>query len=203
MKTTPAQRKAMDRYLAKRRAWYEAQPAEYRERFTQNGQPRKVTSPNASITRLVRETTKYRTLQQLITAVKNHEITRESLPPQLQQRIYPGTGNGRDCRHKDQYGESLEQMGKRLGISREAVRTRILRWGSPEHHARPQRVLGQKTYSSPTSFISARLLRVWGYDSLEQLAQLRDSELLALWSFGPHRLKKLRALYPPSQEPAQ
>lgn len=193
MKSTPAQRQAMARYLAKRRAWYEAQPAEYRERFTQTGKPRHL----PPITRLVRDTTKYRNLQQLITAVQQGEITRESLSPQLQQWIYPGCGNG--FKHKDQYGESLEQMGKRLGISREAVRLRILRWGSPEHSAKPPRGWIQKTHC-PTSFISARMLRVWGYDSVAQLAQLKDSELLRLWSFGPNRLKRLRALYPAPQE---
>lgn len=139
--TTTKQQK----YNAKRRAWYEAQPAEYRERFTQLGQPRKRMS------------------------------------------------------HKDQYGETLIEMGKRLGISREAVRLRIQRWGSPEYSAKPPRGYIQKTHC-PTSFIGARMLRVWGYDSVAQLAQLKDKELLRLWSFGPRRLKRLRALYPAPQE---
>ena len=97
-------------------------------------------------------------------------------------------------RHKIHYGESLAQMGKRLGISREAVRLRIKRWGSPEHSARPIYHKGQRTNATPT--ISARMLRVWGYDSITQLAQQPDSELLRLWSFGHRRLARLRQLYP-------
>jgi len=98
--------------------------------------------------------------------------------------------------HKKQYGESLQQMGKRLGITKEAVRRRILRWGSPEHSACPIKVPGERTYSSPTSFISARKLRYWGYDSLAQLAQQSDREILGLYHMSPRLLKMLRALYP-------
>ena len=47
-------------------------------------------------------------------------------------------------RHKIHYGESLAQMGQRLGISREAVRRRIKQWGSPEHSARPIYHKGQR-----------------------------------------------------------
>ena len=198
-----ASRINMDRYWTRQRALYRAQPPEYRSQFTQLGHPRKVLGPNGAITRLIRETTKYRNLSEVRTAVRQGEIQHESLPTQLQQRIYKSTGTGTGINHKTQYGETLSQMGKRLGISREAVRLRILRWGSPEHHARPSRVLSERNLSSPTSFISARLLRAWGYDSLEQLAQLRDSELLALWSFGPNKLKRLRALYPAPQEAAR
>ena len=192
MKTAPAQRRALERYFAKQRAWYRAQPLEHRLRFTRGGKPRK----KGALDMLIRDTTKYRNLGEVRTAVQNHEITHGSLPPPLQQRIHPGTGNGQ--KHKDQYGESLEQMGKRLGISKEAVRMRIIRWGSPEHSAKPKRVLGQKTYASPTSFISARKLRCWGYDSLAQLAQQSDNEILKLYHMSPRLLKMLRALYPSS-----
>jgi len=197
-----ASRICMARYWSRQRALYSAQTPEYRSQFTQLGHPRKALGPNGAITRLIRETTKYRNLSEVRSAVQRGEITHGSLPTQLQQRIPKSTGTGNGINHKKQYGETLEQMGKRLGISREAVRTRIQRWGSPEHSAKPSRVLSERTYSSPTSFISARLLRVWGYDSITQLAQQPDSELLGLWAFGPNKLKRLRALYPTHTEVA-
>ena len=194
---TPAQREARRNWAAKHhaklRAWYLAQPAEYRDRFTQLGSPRREVGRLTELTRFIRETTKYRNLVQVRSAVQRGEITWGSLPPRLQQKISRGTGTGTGIDHKKQYGESLEQMGRRLGISREAVRTRLTRWGSPEHRPPCE---GPRTNAVTPDFISAHMLRVWGYDSIAQLAQLSDSELLELWSFGPHRLARLRQLYP-------
>jgi hypothetical protein len=108
----------------------------------------------------------------------------------------PGLGTGRfNTKHKDQWGETLEQMGKRLGISREAVRIRIRVWGSPEPIKTLKRP-GEKHYINSKSFISPRRLFVWGYESLEQLAQETDHKLLRLSGMGPHKLALLRAHFP-------
>jgi hypothetical protein len=125
-----ALREAQKKYNDKKRARYRAQPLEHRLRFTLLGLPRKAASHNPALSTLILKTTKYRNLSQVRTAVRQGEITRESLPIQLQHKIPAGTGLG--FKHKKQYGESLIEMGKRLGISREAVRLRILRSGSPE-----------------------------------------------------------------------
>lgn len=137
-----AQREAQQRYWHKRRARYRAQPLEHRLRFTLQGLPRKRASHNPALNRLILKTTKYKNLSQVRTAVRQGEIQHGSLPPQLQHKIPKGTGLG--FKHKNQYGESLIEMGKRLGITKEAVRLRILRSGSPEHSARPIRGHGKK-----------------------------------------------------------
>jgi hypothetical protein len=191
-------KEAQKKYNDKRRARYLAQPAEYREQFNWQGRPfGPIRKAVLETSRLIRTTTKYRTLKEVRSAVLRGEIAWESLSPQLQQRIPAGTGRGRTklWRHKIHYGESLNQMGQRLGITREAVRRRIQRWGSPENSARPYQE-GQRKNAVTPNFISARMLRVWGYDSITQLAQQPDSELLGLWSFGHRRLAKLRQLYP-------
>ena len=188
-KTTPALRASQKRYNDKKRARYRAQPAEYRERFNWLGQPRtSLGKEKLEISKLVRNTTKYRTLGEVRSAVQRGEIIWESLPPRLQQKIPMNTGRGPATlwRHKIQYGESLNQMGRRLGISREAVRIRIRRWGTPEPLA------GDRHRANSRSFISPRKLYVWGYQSLEQLAQEPDHKLLRLTGMGPKKLAQLR-----------
>ena len=171
---------------AKRRAWYHQQPQEYRDRFTQTGLPRKY-----SKTQVIRRLTPYRTLGEMTSAVRNGLILAESLPLQVQPMIPPSAGRGSKNRHRLQWGESLAQMGRRLGITREAVRQRILRYGTPETPPPHDRSRAQDH-----DMIRTRLLTRWGFTSLEQLAQQSDKALLALWRMSPRKLERLRQQFP-------
>jgi len=195
-KTTPALRAAQKRYHDKARQRYRDKGAEYTASHTLAGTPRKCMGRHQGLTGLVRAITKYRTWGALKNAVRQGEISHEQVPSPLREKIPPGLGTGRSItKHKEQWGETLEQMGKRLGISKEAVRIRIRVWGSPE----PVKALkqpGEKHYVNSKSFISPRRLYVWGYQSLEQLAQETDHKLLRLSGMGPKKLALLRAHFP-------
>jgi hypothetical protein len=184
---------SQDRYYEKvtkkHMAWYRAQPLEYRKKFTQQGRPRQTLggtySPEIRAWNPV-----YHSINQIKSAVRSGVLAHDSLPAPLRDLV-PDPHRVPDFhRFKKKYGETLEQMGQRLGISRERVRQRFARYGTAE----PAAIA--KLQQQGSSFrVGAKILVRAGVSSMEELASWPNHKILNIQGMSVKKLAQLRKLY--------